>query len=64
MEGAEKAGVVLEFPRGDVVRVDQLIVPKDLRRRISAVARRMRWNEEEILRCMLEEALRMATKRA
>jgi hypothetical protein len=64
MDGVGKGGVVLDFPRGDVVHVDQLIVPKDLRRKVAAVARRMRWSEEDVLRCMLEESILMASRRA
>lgn len=66
MEGEAKAGVVLRFPvqlsllRGK----GPLVVPEDLRRKVAAVARRMRWSEEDVLRCMLEEAILLATRRA
>lgn len=43
---------------------EPLVVPEDLRRKVAAVARRMRWSEQEVLRCMLEESILLATRRA
>lgn len=66
MDGVKKAGVVLRFPvqLSPLQKRAPLVVPEDLRRRVSAVARRMRWSEEDVLRCMLEEAILLATRRA
>jgi len=67
-KGYPKVGAeLLSFPgtgKGPLLGSNPLIVPEDLRSEIKVLAVDLGYSEEQLLRCMLELEISLASKRA